>query len=98
MNEERFGFISSTEDGNTMFANIPSEAVSLSCRYGQLVLSENDGHPRDDKRKRSVIGDGDVESEDGFVRGDSSVEEDAISLELEPVPSDDELLLKPASS
>lgn len=97
MNEERFGFISSTEvDGNTMFANIPSEAVSLSCRYGQLVLSENDGHPLGNRRERSVIGDGDVE--DGFIRADSTVEEDAISLELEPAPSDDELLLKPASS
>ena len=95
MNEERFGFISSTDDGNTMFADIPSEAVSLSCRYGELILSENGGRPRDNGRKRSVIEDSDVE--DGLVRADEPVEEDVISLELAPVPSDDELLLKPAS-
>jgi hypothetical protein len=95
MNEERFGFISSTDDGNTMFADIPSEAVSLACRYGEITLSKNDGHPRDNRRNGSVIEDSDVE--DGLVRADVPVEEDVISLELEPAPSDDELLLKPAS-
>ena len=94
MNEERFGFISSTDDGNTMFADIPSEAVSLSCRYGQLIISENDGHPRGNERKRSVIEESDVE--DVLVRADAPVEEAAIALELGPVPSDDELLLKQA--
>lgn len=91
MNEERFGFISSTDDGNTNFADIPSEAVSLSCRYGQLALSENDGHLWD-SRRRSVTEDGDVE--DGLVRADAPLEEDVISLEPEPAQSDDELLLK----
>ena len=86
MNEERFGFISSTDDGNTMFTNIPSEAVSLSCRYGQLPLSEDDGHLKDNGRERSVIESSDFE--DGSVRADTSVGEDVIGLELKPASLD----------
>lgn len=92
MNEERFGFISSTDDGNTIFADIPSEAVSRSCRYGQLALLEDDGHPLGRGGKRSVIEDSDIE--DGSVRADAPFE---ISPGPEPASSDDELLLKPAS-
>jgi hypothetical protein len=97
MNEERFGFLSSTDDGNTTFADIPSEAVSLSCRYG-LTLSDNDDPRdavRDSTRQQMELGDNDVE--DGLVRADAPVEEDMISLGLEPVPPEDELPLKPAS-
>ena len=96
MNEERFGFISSTDDGNAMFADIPSEAVSLSCRYGQITLFDNDRHPRDTRRERSVIDGGDIE--DGLARTNIAPgEEDVISLELNSASSDDQLLLKPAS-
>jgi len=98
INEERFGFLSSTDDGNTLFADIPSEAVSSYCRYGLLTLPDDDdddrlGVGRGGSRKRS-----EPEGADGdeVVRADVPVEEDMISLELEPVSSDDELLLKPA--
>jgi len=96
MNEERFGFLSSTDDGNTLFADIPSEAVSLSCRYGLLTLSDGDGHheaPRESVRERSGIEESEVE--DGFA--DAPVGGHAINFELGPAPSDDELLLRPAS-
>ena len=98
MNEERFGFLSSTDDGNTLFADIPSEAVSLSCRYGLLTLSDGDGHheaPRESRGERSEVEESEVE--DGLVRADAPVGEDAIGLELGPAPSDDDLLLRPAS-
>jgi hypothetical protein len=42
MHEERFGFLSSTDDGNTLFADIPLEAVSSYCRYGLLTLPDDD--------------------------------------------------------
>jgi len=93
MNEERFGFLSSTNDEGAHFADIPSEMVSLYCRHGLLTLLDNDDHPgvgRDGSRKRSEP-EG-VDDEDGKVRTEVSNEEDAISLELEPVSSDDELL------
>jgi len=97
INEERFGFLSSTDDGNTLFADIPSEAVSSYCRYGLLTLPDNDEHlgvGRGGSRVRSELEGAD--DGDGAVRADAPVEEDMISLELEPVSSDDELLLKPA--
>jgi hypothetical protein len=98
MNEERFGFISSTDDGGTLFADIPSEAVSSYCRYGLLTLSDDDSRldvGRDISRMRSEAGG--VDDEDEVDRTDVPVEEDMISLELEPEASEDELLLKPAS-
>ena len=42
MDEERFGFLSPTGDGNAVFADIPSEAVSSYFRYGLVTLSDND--------------------------------------------------------
>jgi len=93
MNEERFGFLSSTDDGGAPFADIPSEMVSLYCRHGLLTLTDNDDHPgvgRDGSRKRSEP-EG-VDDEGGRVLTDVPIEEDVISLELEPAPSDDELL------
>ena len=99
MNEERFGFLSSTDDGNTLFADIPSEAVSLCCRYGLVTLSDDGGYPgvaRDGSRVRSDQGN--IDGGDGAVRANVPAEDDVISLELEPVSSEDELLLKPTSS
>jgi hypothetical protein len=96
MNEERFGFLSSTDDGNAMFADIPSEAVSLSCRNGLMTLSMDDGR-RNEGQGGSMnrTGINGVDVEDGVVR---AVEEDMISLDLEPgLSDDDELLLKPTS-
>lgn len=98
MNEERFGFLSSTDDGNTVFADIPSEAVSLSCRYGLVTLADDGGYPgvaRDSSRVRSEQGN--IDGGDGAVRANVPAEDDVISLELEPVSSEDELLLKPSS-
>lgn len=94
MNEERFGFLSSTDDGNALFADIPSEAVSSYCRYGLLTLPDDDddddngrinGVARGSSRKRSEL-----ESNDGGegVRTNDPAEEDLISLELEPVSSE----------
>lgn len=96
MNEERFGFLSSTDDGNAPFVDIPSEAVSSYCRYGLLTFSEGDhlGVGRDNSRKRSEPQG--TDDGDGTIRTDVSIEEKVISLELEPVSSDDELLLRPA--
>lgn len=96
MNEERFGFLSSTDDGSTLFADIPSEAVSSYCRHGLLMLSDDDSRPgaRDDGSGKRLELAG-IDDEDGMVRNDVPVEEDMISLELEPVSSEDELLLKP---
>ena len=98
MNEERFGFISSTDDGSTLFADVPSEAVSSYCRYGMMKLSDDDNHlsaGRDNSRKRP---DPEGVDDKGGVEGtDVPVEEDMISHELEPEVSEDELLLRPAS-
>lgn len=97
MNEERFGFISSTDDGGTLFADVPSEAVTSYCRYGMIKLSDNDNRlsaGQDSSRKRP---DPRGVDEDGVGGIDVPVEEDMISLELEPDASEDELLLKPAS-
>jgi hypothetical protein len=96
MNEERFGFLSSTDDGNAMLADIPSEAVSLSCRNGLVTLSVDDGRRdevQDGRMNRTGIDSADVE----VVRAGALVEEDMISLDLEPGLSDDELLLRPTS-
>jgi len=96
MNEDRFGFLSSTDDGNTLFADIPSKAVSLYCRYG-LTLSDDGGCTgvtRDGSRVRSEQGS--IDGGDGAVRAGAAAEEDVISLGLEPVSSEDELLLKPS--
>jgi len=98
MNEERFGFISSTDDGGTLFADVPSEAVSLYCRHGMMKLSDNDNRlsaEQNSSRKRPDPGG--VDDEDGVEGTDVPVEEDIINLELEPEVSEDELLLKPAS-
>lgn len=98
MNEERFGFLSSTDDGNTPFADIPSEAVSSYCRYGLLTLSDDNDHlgeGRDSSRRQP--GPEGVDGEDGVIRT-GVPEEDVISLELEPVSSEDELLLRPTSA
>ena len=96
MNEERFGFLSSTDDGNVAFEDIPSEAVSLSCREGLVTLTDNDGHAaRNSGGKESGIESTDVE--DRLVVAGAPVEEDTISLELELRSSDDELLLRPES-
>ena len=100
MNEERFGFLSSTDDGNTLFADIPSGAVSLYCRQGRVRLSDDGGYPgvaREGSRVRSEQGR--IDGGDGAVRATANVpaEDDVISLELEPVSSEDELLLKPSS-
>lgn len=94
MNEERFGHFSSTDDGNILFADIPSGAVSSHCRHGLVTLSDDNhlGVGRDSNREPKAIDD-----EDEVYRTDVSVEEDMISLELEPEASGDELLLKPAS-
>ena len=98
MDEERFGFLSSTDDGNTQFANVPSEAVSSYCRHGLLTLPDNDdrlGVARgSDSRRSEPKG---IDGGGGVVRGDTPVKEDVISLEVEVVPdsSEDELLLKP---
>ena len=92
-NEERFGFLSLTDDGYTPFADIPSKAVSLYCRHGQLTFSDNDDHPgvgRDGDRKRTEP-EG-IDDEDGRVRTDVPTEEDMISLALEPGLSDVESL------
>lgn len=100
MNEERFGFLSSTDDGNALFTDIPSEAVSSYCRYGLLTLYDNDGHPdmgQDSSRKQLEFKGIDDDNDDGAVRSDVPVEEEMISLELEPASSEDELLLKPAN-
>lgn len=97
MNEERFGFLSSTDDGNTIFADIPSEAVSLSCRYGLLTLSGGDAHhdaPRESRKERPRV-EG-VGREGGLIRASGPTEEEVISHLLEPEVSDDELLLKPS--
>lgn len=97
MNEERFGFLSSTDDGNTILADIPSEAVSLSCRYGLFTLSGGDAHhdaPRESRKERPRIKG--VDREGGLIRASGPVEEEAISPVLEPGLSDDELLLKPS--
>jgi len=97
MNEERFGFLSSTDDGNALFADIPSEAVSLGCRYGLVTLADDGGYPgvaRDGSRVRSEQRS--IDGGDGAVRANVPAEDDVISLELEPV-SEDELLLKPSS-
>lgn len=98
MNEERFEFLSSTDDGNTQFTDILSEAVSSYCRHGLMKLSEDDNHlgvEQDSNRKRpEPVG---IDDEDEVDRTDVPVEEDMISLELEPEASEDELLLKPSS-
>jgi hypothetical protein len=94
MNEERFGFLSSTDDGNALFADIPSEAVSSYCRYGLLTLPDDDdddngrinGVARGSSRKRSELESSD--GGEGVVRTDDPAEEDLISLELEPVSSE----------
>ena len=98
MNEERFGFLSATDDGNTLFADIPSGAVSSYCRQGRIRLSDDGGYPgvaREDSRVRSEQGS--IDGGDGAVRANVPAEDDVISLELEPVSSEDELLLKPSS-
>ena len=98
MNEERFGFLSSTDDGNTLFADIPSEAVSMCCRYGLVTLFDDGGYAgvaRDGSRVRSEQRD--IDGGDGAVRANVPAEGDVISLELEPMSSEDELLLKPSS-
>ena len=94
MNEEHFEFLSSTDDGSTLFTDIPSEAVSSYCRHGLVTLSDNDNVGRDSNRNRPEPGGID---EDEVERTDIPDEEDMISLELEPEASEDELLLKPAS-
>ena len=94
MNEERFGFLSSTDDGNTQFADVPSEAVSSYCRYGLLTLSDDGdrlGVARGSGRRRSGL-----EGSDGGG-GVVRVKEDAMSPEVVPESSEDELLLKPVS-
>jgi len=99
VNEERFGFLSSTDDGNTGFADIPSEAVSLYCRHGMLKLCDNNDRPgvaQDTRRERSEFGG--IDGGDGVARTDAPAEEDVISLGLEPRSSEDELLLKPANT
>lgn len=93
INEERFGFLSSTDDASAPFADVPSEAVSSYCRYGLITLSDNSDRldaAQGSGRKRSEL--------EGVDGGGVLVEEDVISLELVPESSDDELLLKPASS
>ena len=93
MNEERFEFLSSTEDGSTLFADIPSEVVSSYCRYGLVTLSDDGNHlgvARGSSRERSEG----VDGGGGVVQAGVPVEEDVISLEMEPESSDDELLLK----
>ena len=94
MDEERFGHFSSTDDGNTLLADIPSGAVSSHCRHGLVTLSDDNylGVGRDSNREPEATDD-----EDGVYRTDVSVEEDMISLELEPEASEGELLLKPVS-
>lgn len=97
MNEERFGFLSSTDDGNTLFADIPSGAVSAYCRDGLLTLPDDEdlGVAKGGSRKRSREVEG-TDGEDEEVRADVPAEEDMITLELEPASSsEDELLLKP---
>ena len=88
MKEELFGFFSSTDDGNVLFADIPSEAVSSCCRYGLLTLPDDGNHlgaGRDSSRKRPEPEGVDDEGE--VDRTDAPVEEDVISLELEPEAS-----------
>lgn len=102
MNEERFGFLSSTDDGNTLFADIPSEAVSMYCRYGLIKLSE-DGRDLDVPQG----GGGRVSELEGIDDGGGvahvPVKEEVIGLgveqsELSDSSEDDSLLLKPGSS
>lgn len=95
MNEERFGFLSPTGDGNTVFANIPSEAVSSYFRYRLVTLPDNDDHlgaGQNISRRQPESGVVDEETQ-----GDTTIEEDTISHELDPALPDDELLLEPAA-
>jgi hypothetical protein len=43
-NKEQFGFLSSPDDGDTAFANIPSGAVTWYFCFGLGTLPENDNH------------------------------------------------------
>ena len=90
-----FGFLSPTGDGNAVFADIPSEAVSSYFRYGLVTLSDNDdrlGGGQNISRRQP-----EPEVVDGETQGDTTIEEDMISHELDPASTDDELLLRPAA-
>lgn len=95
MNEERFGFLSPTGNGNAVFADIPSGAVSSYFRHRPVTLPDNDDHLGAGQN----ISRGQPESGvvDGETRGDTTIEEYMISHELDPASSDDDLLLKPAA-
>lgn len=80
MDEELLEQLSSTDDGNPQFEDIPSRAVSKHCSLGLVTLTDDDSYVREQRDGgREPEG---MDDEDEVCGTDSSVAGDATSIEV----------------